>query len=175
RPRAERDVEIGLLGDLRPPRVDDDKLAAGATRSVDDRHEVKVRPRHVAAPGDDELRMLGLLGPDAGHRAERPDPRLTADAAAERPAVEQARAEPVEEPEVHRASGEHAVRSGIVERKDRLRAVGGDHGREALVNGVERLRPRYALEAPFALGADPAQRRLEAPLAVDAAGIRLRA
>src|SRR5712692_2336782 len=174
RPRAERDVEIGLLGDLCPPRVDDDELAAGATRAVDDRYEVEVRPRHVAAPGDDELRMLGLLGPDAGHRTERPDPRLGADASAERPAIEQARAEPVEEPEVHRTAGEHAVRSGIVERKDRLRAVGGDHGRESLVDDVERLRPRNALEAPFTLGTRAAQRRLEAPLAVDEAGIRLR-
>src|SRR3989442_5471633 len=98
RPRAECQVEIGLLGDLGPPRVDDDELAAGAPRAVDDRYEVEVRPRHVAAPGDDELRMLGLLGPDAGHGTERPDPGLGADAAAERPAVEQARAEPVEKP-----------------------------------------------------------------------------
>src|SRR4029453_1346301 len=60
-----------------------------------------------------------------------------------------------------------------VQRQDRLRAVRGDHGRESLVHDVERLRPRDALEAPLTLGARPAQGRLEAPLAVDEARIRL--
>jgi len=33
-------VKIGLLGDLRAPRVDDDELGARAARAVDDRDEM---------------------------------------------------------------------------------------------------------------------------------------
>ena len=167
-------MQVGLLGDLRPPRVDDDELRARPARAVDDRHDVEVRPRHVAAPGDDQLRVLRLLGADAGRRTERPDPRLGPDAAAEGPAIEQAGAELVEEPEVHRPAGQEPVRPGVVQRQDRLRAVGGDDGGESLVDDVERLGPRDALEAPLPLGAHPAQRRPETSLAVDEPGIRLR-
>src|SRR5437667_321653 len=102
---------------FRAPRVDDDQLGAGAPRAVDDRHEVQVRPRDVAAPGDDQLRVLRLLRLDPGHRTERADPGLGADAAAEWPAIEQARAEPVEEAEIHRATGQQSVRPGVVERQ----------------------------------------------------------
>src|SRR5262249_7916917 len=44
----------------------------------------------------------------------------------------------------------------------------------SLVNDVERLGPRDALEAPLPSGAHPAQRRPETPLAVHEARIRLR-
>ena len=169
-----RHVKVRLLGDLRPPRVHDDELGAGPARPVDHGHEVEVRPRHVAAPGDDQLRVLGLLGANARHRTERPDPRLRPDAAAQGAAVQQAGAEPVEEAEIHRAAGEQAVRPGVVERQDRLRPVSGDHGRKSVMDDVERLGPRDPLEAPFALGADASERRLEAALAVDEAWVRLR-
>src|SRR5262249_822017 len=69
---------------------------------------------------------------------------------------------------------EHAVGAGVVQRQDRLRAMRGHDGREALVDDVERLRPRDPLEASLAPGAHPAQRRLETPLAVHEARIRLR-
>src|SRR5215471_15282342 len=81
--------------------------SAGAARPVDDRHHVQIRPRHVAAPGDDQLGVLGLLGPDAGRGTEGADPRFRANAATEWTAVEQAGAEAMEEAKVHRAAGEH--------------------------------------------------------------------
>ena len=173
-PGPERDVQIGLLGDLRAPRVDDDELGAPAAGLVDDRHDVQIRPRHVAAPGHDQLRVLGLLGPDARRRTKGADPGLRADTAAERTAVEQTGAEPVKEPKIHRTAGEHPVRAGIIQRQDRLRSVRGDDGREALVDDIERLGPRDALEASLALGARAHERRLEAPVSVDEARIRLR-
>src|SRR5438445_227718 len=161
--KSGRPRRCGLLGN-----------AYDAPRAVDDRHEVQVRPRDVAAPGDDQLRVLRLLRLDPGHRTERADPGLGADAAAEWPAIEQARAEPVEEAEIHRATGQQSVRPGVVERQDRLRAVRGHHGGESFVDDVERLRPRDTREAPLALRAHAPERRLETPLAVHEAGIRLR-
>src|SRR5262249_3034672 len=138
------------------------------------RHHVQVRPRHVAAPGDDQLGVLSLLRPDAGCGTERADPRFRANAATEWTAVEQAGAEAMEEAKVHRAAGEHAMGAGGVRRQVRRRAVGGHDGREALVDDVERLRPRDRLEASLAPGARPAQRRLETSLAVHETRIRLR-
>src|SRR5262249_52986423 len=38
----QRYVEIGLLGDLRTPRVDDDELGARAPRAIDDRHDMEI-------------------------------------------------------------------------------------------------------------------------------------
>src|SRR5439155_17902367 len=124
-------------------------------------------------PRDDQLGVLGLLGPDPRRRTEGADPGLGADAAAERTAIEQAGAEPVEEPEIHRAAGEESVRAGVVEGQNGLRTVRGDDRAEPVVDDVERLRPRDALEASLALGARPAQRRLQTSLAVNEARIRL--
>src|SRR5207244_13319315 len=121
-PRPERDVEIGPAGDHRPPWVDDDEPRARLSRAVDERHEMEIRPRDVVAPDNDQPGVSDLLGPDAGDRAEGPDPRLGADPAAARPTIEQARAELVEEAEVHRPAGEHAVRARVVERQGRMRA-----------------------------------------------------
>src|SRR4029453_13526365 len=129
--------------------------------------------RHVAAPGHDQLGVLGLLGPHAGCWTERADPRFRANAATEWTAIEQAGAEAMEEAKVHRAAGEHAVGAGVVQRQDRLRPVGGPDGREALVDDVERLGPRDPLEASLAPGAHPAQGRLETSFTVHEARIRL--
>src|SRR2546422_4626718 len=143
-------------------------------RAVDPGHEVEVRPGDVVAPDDDEPGVGDLLGPDAGDRAEGPHPRLGADSAAERSPIEQARAELVEEPKVHRAAREHAVRARVVERQDRLGAVRGDDRAEPRVDRVERLPPRDTLEAPLASGAHAPERRAEASGAVDELRVRLR-
>jgi len=89
-------------------------------------------------------------------------------------AIEQARAEPVEEAEIHRATGQQSVRPGVVERQDRLRARARHHGGESFVDDVERLRPRDALESAPRPSRHAPERRLETPLAVHEAGIRLR-
>src|SRR3989304_8969 len=59
-----------------------------------------------------------------------------------------ARAEPVEETQVHRAGREHPVRARVVERQDRLRAVRGDDRAQALVGQVGRGVPRDRLPRP---------------------------
>src|SRR6267378_3257942 len=128
-------------------------------RAIDDGCHVQARPRDVVAPRHDQLAVLDLLGRDAGRRgAIGAGPRLAADTAAERRAVEQRRAEPVEEAQVHRPAGEDAVRAAVVQRHDRLRAVRGDHRREARVDEIERLGPRDRRERACALGAGAAQR-----------------
>src|SRR5438093_1048556 len=71
------------------------------------------------------------------------------------------RSETMEEAQVHRGAGEHAVRTAVVQRHDRLRSVRGDHFRAPRVHDVERLVPRDPLEAAFALGARAPQRRRE--------------
>src|SRR5262249_58656740 len=87
-------------------------------------------------------------------------------AAAERLWVEERRAELVKEAQVHGAAGEHAVRAGIVQRQDRLRAMFGDHGREALVNRVEGFVPGDRLETALASSADAPERGPETALPV---------
>ncbi len=171
-PGLERDVHVGLLGDLDALGIHHHDLGPVAAGRVDDRGEVEVRPRDVVAPRDREPGVPHLLGGDAGRGAEGAEPGLGADAAAERRAVEERGAQLVEEAQVHRRIGEHAVRPRVVERQHRLRAVRGDHARHALVDEVERLVPGHRREAPLALGADAAQRRLQAPGPVYPLGVR---
>ena len=174
RARLQRDVQVRLSRDRRPARIDDDELGAALARAIDQGHEVKIRPRHVVAPRHDEPRVLDVLRTHAGDRAERAHPRFRADAAAQRFAIEQARAEPVKEAQVHRAAGEEAVRPGVVQREDRLRAVLGHDRGEALVDLVERLVPRDPLEGAGAgaTRADATQRRADSRIAVDERRIR---
>src|SRR5438093_842881 len=167
-------MQVGLLGDLDPSRIDDDQLAAGLAHAADDRRQVQVRPRHVVAPRHHQPRVRDLLGPDAGGGAERAQPRLGADAAAQWAPVEQRGAHAVEEAQVHRAAGQHAVRAAVVQRHHRLRAVLGDDRAHPRVDSVERLVPGDAHEAVLALGAHALERGADAPLAVDELRERLR-
>ena len=120
---------------------------------------MQVRPRDIVPPGDDQPGERHLLRRDAGHRAEGAEPGLGADPAAQRLPLEQGRAQLVEEAQVHGAAGQHPVGPGIVERQDRLRAMGRDHRGEARVDDVERLLPRDALEPSVALDPGAAQGR----------------
>lgn len=56
------------------------------------------------------------------------------------------------------AVGEHPVRPGVIEWRNRLRAVGRDDGRELVVNDIQRVVSGQRLETPFPLGADPPKR-----------------
>ena len=162
----QRQVQVGLLGDLDAARVDHDQLAAGAPHALDQRRDVQVGPGDVVAPGDHEPRLRDLLGPDAGRGAEGPQPGLRPDTAAQRSAIEQRRAHAMEEAQVHRATGQQAVGSRVVERHHRLWAVLGDDRADPRVDRVERLVPRDAREAVLALGAHPLERRAQAALTV---------
>ena len=170
----QRQVQVGLLGDLDAARVDHDQLAAGAPHALDQRRDVQVGPGDVVAPGDHEPRLRDLLGPDAGRGAEGPQPGLRPDTAAQRSAIEQRRAHAMEEAQVHRATGQQAVGSRVVERHHRLWAVLGDDRADPRVDRVERLVPRDAREATVALGPDPLERRAQAALAMHELGERAR-
>ena len=90
------EMQIGLLGDLGPQRVDHDKTAALAHGLTHVAHKVQVGDRGVAAPDDVELGVGSRLGPDAGHEAVGASPRLTPDRAAHRAPVELAGAQAME-------------------------------------------------------------------------------
>ena len=90
-------MEIRLLGDLGAQRVDDRQPGALPLRPPDKPDQVDVRHRRVVAPDDIELRMLGEFRRAAGRRAISARPGLAAHPAAQRPSVELACAEPVEE------------------------------------------------------------------------------
>ena len=88
----DRKVQVRLLGDLDPFRVDDHELCALALGGVDMAHQVQVAGRGVVAPDDDQLRQAHLLQRRAGCRAERAGVGLAADPAAQRAAAEERRA-----------------------------------------------------------------------------------
>ncbi len=137
----ERDVQIGLLGDLDPLRIHHHDLGAVAPGGIDDGRQVEVRPRDVVAPRDDQLGHPRLLGSDARGRPKGSQPRLTPDATAEGGTVQERSAELVEEAQVHGRIGEHAVGARIVEGQDGLRPMGGHDGGDPIVDDVERLVP----------------------------------
>ncbi len=161
--RPERDVQIGLLGELHALGIDHHEPRPAPTRLVDERRQVEIAPGDVVPPDDDEPRVHDRLGPNAGHRPVGAHPGLPADPAAEGLPIQEGGAQPVEEAQVHRAPREHPVGTRVVQRQDGLRPVRGDDGGEAVVNGVEGLRPADGGEAAVTLGADAAKRGAQAP------------
>ena len=91
-----------------------------------------------------------------------------------RSAIKLAGAELVEEPRGHAVAGEQAVRAGVVERRDRLRAPAVDHRADARVDFVQRRVPGDALERAGAFRAGAAQRMQHALRAVHEGGHVLR-
>ena len=111
--RQERDVLVALFGRLAAIRVDGDELRAAALRFLRARPQVQVGRDRVAAPDEDQAAVLELLdvGPDDG--ADRRDPAGLAGGRADG-AVEQRRAEAMEEAAVHRAVLQEAHRARVV-------------------------------------------------------------
>ena len=67
--RPQRQVQVGLLGERRPPWVDDDERGALALRLADVRHQVDAGRRRVDAPQHDQARGGVVLVGDARHLA----------------------------------------------------------------------------------------------------------
>ncbi len=120
------------------------------------RPKMHARGDGVAAPEDDELRLLGELHVDAHARAQGDLVPCRAGRCADR-AIQQAGTEPVEESLRHRFSLHQPHRSGVAVRQDLLRVLRRQRG-QALRDRCERLLPADSLEAPFPFPADAAQR-----------------
>ena len=162
-------VTMALLGRLGPSRVDAPQLGAAALGLLREGPEVQVRRDRVAAPDDDQLALGVVLEMHADLAAVGHRQRLAAGAGADG-AVEQRRAELVEEAQRHRLALHHPHRAGVAVRQHGLRLAGGD-GAQARRDRVERLVPGDALEAAAALGADALERMQHALGAVRALGV----
>ncbi len=149
-------------------RVDRDEPRAAPLRFLRARPEVHVGRDRIAAPDQDQPAVLELLEVHAEGSADGRGPAGLAGGRTDR-AVEQRRAQPMEEAAVHRAVLQQAHRAGVAVRQDGLRAVGrrGDV-REPVGDGRERLVPRDAREAAFALATDAAHRMQHALVRVRA-------
>ena len=156
--RNERHVLVALFRGLAAIRVDGDELRAAALRFLRLPPEVQIGNDRIAAPDQDQPAVRELLDVRPHRRADGRDPAGLAGGRADG-AVEQRRAEPVEEAAIHRAVLQEPHRSRVGVRDDRLRAVGrsGDRA-EPGRDGVERLVPGDALEAAFALPAHASHR-----------------
>ncbi len=158
RARHQREVLVALVGGGAAVGVDRDQRRAAAFRLLRAGPEMQVRHDRVAAPDEDQLAVRELLDVGAHRRPDRGDPAGLARRRADR-AVEQRRAEPVEEAAVHRAVLQQPHRSRVGIGDDGLRTVarGGDR-REFRGDRVERLVPADSLEAAFTLAADALHR-----------------
>ncbi len=111
--------------------------------------EMAVRDAGVRAPVDDVARMDNAFRVEHGARAKGDLAAGDARGRADR-AVEQRGAQAMEEASIEAFALELAQGAGVAIRQDRLRAVGrlGD-GAEARRDGVDRLGPGDAFEAPL--------------------------
>jgi hypothetical protein len=151
-----RERGIRLAGDR-------DELRAAAFRSLRAGPEVQVRRDRVRAPEQDQLGVLELLDVRAHARAQGVAQSLGARLRADR-AVEEARAELVEEALRHGLALDDAHRACVAVRHDALRVDGRD-ARKTLRDVRERLVPAHARELAGALGADTLL-RIEQPVGV---------
>ena len=136
------DEEIGLLRDARALRIDDDQPGARPlARRLNLPREMQVGHRDVVAPHHDEIGVANLLGRHPGRGAVQARVGGATHDAAELSAREQRCAKPVEEPPVHRAPGQLAVRAGVVQRQHGLRAMPRDGAGDALMNQVQGFVP----------------------------------
>ena len=140
--RADLDEQVGLLGDARALGIDDDQPRAGLlSRRLDLPREMQVGHRDVVAPDHDEIGVAYLLWRHPGRGAIEARIGGAAHDSAQLTAREQRRPQLVEEPAVHRTSGELAVRAGVVQRQHRLRAMPRDRAGDACMDQVQGLTP----------------------------------
>ncbi len=143
--------------------IDRDEPGTAAARFLRPRPEVQVGHDRVAAPDQDQPRGIELLDIHPDGRADRRAPSRLAGGRADR-AVEQRRAQPMEEAAIHRASLQQAHRPRVGVGEDRLRAVRRRGNRsEPGGDRRERFVPRDALEAALAL-ASHAPHRVQHPV-----------
>src|SRR5690606_29255070 len=146
--------------------IDDDHLRAGGPRLADLWPVVEIGDDRIATPDDDEAAPFEVVRQHAeGSAVDRGHPGAPG-AAADR-AHQPRSAEAGEESAVETGALDQPDRAKVAEGEDRLRAVALDRLAQTGGDLRQRLVPRNALEAPFPLLSDPAQ-RMEHPLrAVD--------
>ena len=156
--RQQRDVLVAFFGGRAAVRIDRDQLRAAPFGFLRAHPEMQVRRDRVAAPDQDQPAVLVLLDVHADRRADGGGPAGLAGRRADR-AVEQRRAESMEEAAVHRRVLQEPHRAGVAVGKNGLRSGGRRRdGAEARGDRGQRLVPRDALETAFAFAADASHR-----------------
>ena len=100
----------------------------------------------IIAPDHDQIGVLRLLGRHAGRVAIKALVGEAAHPTAERAPVHPGGPEAIEKPPIQRAAGQFAMRAGVVQRQDGLRAMGVDCGAKARHHQVQRRIPADALK-----------------------------
>jgi hypothetical protein len=154
----QRDVLVALFRRRAAIRIDRDELRTAPLRFLRAGPEMQVRSDRVAAPDQDQPAVDVLLDVHADRRADYRSPSGLAGGRADR-AVEQRRAETMEEAPIHRRALQKAHRARIAVGQYRLRSVTRcSDGTKALGDLAECLLPGDARKASFALRADPSHR-----------------
>ncbi len=163
-------MEVRLLGEARPPRVDDDEPAARLLRVLDVREQMDAGDRGVDSPENDQTRVPVVGNRDPGHLAVetlRGAPRRRRADRAGEPGGAEAR----EESGVGRVLREISVRPAVGQRQDRLSRSAARQGRELPRDEVERLVPSCAPEPSLSFAALADSRVEDAPRPVHVLGI----
>jgi hypothetical protein len=152
---VERYVLVALRRRARTVRIDGDHLCAVRSGALDKRPQMRVGCQRIGAPQQHELCIRELLGIGTDALANGVSiPRRTRRRADR--AVEQRRAQLVEEAPVHRAVHQHAPCASIRIRQDRLGSVLSNDPFEATGDLIERFVPADALPLPRAARSNPA-------------------
>ena len=154
------DVLVAFLGRQRAVGIDGDQGRAIALGFLRAHPEVQIRSDRIAAPDDDQFRVLELLQVRADAGAHRVAVARGAGRGADG-AVQQGRAQLVEKTRGHRFALHQAHGAAVAVWQDRLRIARGDRF-QAGRDGRQRLIPADALELAFALLAHAAQRGQQA-------------
>ena len=161
-------MEVGLLGQRRASRIDDDELAAAGPGGPQDRHQVDAGGGGVSAPDDRQLCVFVVLEGDAGHLAVEAERGRGAGRRAYG-ARELGGAEAPEQDRVRGVLCEQAVRAAVTERQHGFGSEGPLRLDHPFDDQVEGLSPGDAPEAPVAPGALSQRRVEQAILAVEVA------
>ena len=168
----QRDVLVAFLGGRAAIGIDRDELRAAPLGFLRARPEVQVRRDRVAAPDQDQPAVLVLLDVHPDRRADHRGPAGLAGGRADR-AVEQRRAEPVEEAPVHRRVLQEAHRARVAVRAGspagRRSTPRSRRSASAIVSSASSQRD--AREPALALAADAPHRMQHALVGVRAVEI----
>jgi hypothetical protein len=165
----QRDVLMAFFGGFASARVYADEFGAVALGLLRVAPEMQVAADGVAAPDDDEFGLGEKLHPHADLAAQGLREGLAAGRRADG-AVEEGRAQPVEEAPGHAFALHLAHGAGIAVGNDGLGVARGD-GLEARRDVGQRGLPAHRLELPAALGAAALERLQQALGVVGALGV----
>ena len=142
------DMPVRKCSGPRHARIDGDDPCAVVARRIHERHRMHAGRDQIRAPQDHDFHVRQIFDVGVAHAAERMHFGRGAGCGTNR-ALEARGAHLVEEALAHAEKSEHAQRTGIGERLDRLSAVLCYHGLEVRRDFAERLVPTDALEFRF--------------------------